>query len=184
VVKMNINLHSPLEMKGLYSSLPLHFKQGMEVYIRLYHFISSREWRFIFIFTKSFQAGNGGLYSSLPLHFKQRMEVYIRLYHYISSGEWKYIFIFTTSFQAGNGGLYSSLPLTFQAVNGDLYSSLPLHFKRGMEVYIHLYHFISSREWRFIFIFTTYISSGEWRFIFVFKVVKKKINLHYPLEMK
>jgi hypothetical protein len=86
---MNTNLHSPLEMKwysfqvgngGLYSSLPLHFKQGMEVYIHLYH-----------------------------LHFKRGMEVYIRLYHFISSGEWRFIFVFTTSFQAGNGGLYSSL---------------------------------------------------------------------------
>jgi hypothetical protein len=74
VVKTNINLHSPLEMKGssfqagnggLYSSLPLHFKWGMEVYICLYHFISSREWRFIFIFTTSFQVGNGGNLHSL-----------------------------------------------------------------------------------------------------------------------
>jgi hypothetical protein len=56
---------------GLYSSLPLHFKWGMEVYIHLYHFISSGEWRFIFVFTTSFQAGNGGLYSSLPIHFKK-----------------------------------------------------------------------------------------------------------------
>jgi hypothetical protein len=68
--------------------------------------------------------------------------------------EWRFIFVFTTSFQAGNGGLYSSLPL---------------HFKWGMEVYIRLYHFISSREWRFIF---------------VFEVVKTNINLHSPLEMK
>jgi hypothetical protein len=62
----------------------------MEVYIHLYHFISSREWRFIIVFTTSFQAGNGGLYSSLPLHFKQGMEVYIHLYHFISSGEWRF----------------------------------------------------------------------------------------------
>jgi hypothetical protein len=74
------------------------------------------------------------------------MEIYnyIHPYHFISSGKWRFIIVFTTSFQAGNGGLYSSLPLTFQAVNGGLYSSLPLHFKRGMEVYIHRYHFISS----------------------------------------
>jgi hypothetical protein len=64
----------------------------MEVYIRLYHFISSGEWRFIFVLITSFQAGNGGLYSSLPLHFKRGMEVYIRLYHFISSGEWRFIF--------------------------------------------------------------------------------------------
>jgi hypothetical protein len=83
----------------------------MEVYIHLYHFISSGEWRFIFIFTTSFQVGNGGLYSSLPLHFKWGMEVYIHLYHFISSGEWRFIFVFITSFQARNGGLYSSLPL-------------------------------------------------------------------------
>jgi hypothetical protein len=72
----------------------------MEVYIHLYHFISSGEWRFIFIFTTyissgewrfififttSFQVGNGGLYSSLPLHFRWGMEVYIRLYHFISN---------------------------------------------------------------------------------------------------
>jgi hypothetical protein len=42
---------------GLYSSLPLHFKRGMEVNIHLYH-----------------------------LHFKRGMEVYIRPYHFISSG--------------------------------------------------------------------------------------------------
>jgi hypothetical protein len=89
------------------------------------------------------------------------MEFYIRLYHFISSREWRFIFIFTTLFQAGNGGLYSSLPLTFQAANGGLYSSLPLHFKRGMEVYIPLYHFISSGEWRFIFIFTTSFQAGN-----------------------
>jgi hypothetical protein len=79
----------------------------MEVYIHLYHFISSGEWRFIFIFTTSLQVGNGGLYSSLPLHFKWGMEVYIRLYHFISSGEWRFIIIFilTTSFQVENGGL-------------------------------------------------------------------------------
>jgi phage-related protein len=81
------------------------------------------EWRFIFVFTISFQAGDGGLYLSLSLHFKQGMEVYIHLYHLISSGEWRFIFIFTTSFQVGNGGLYSSLPL---------------HFKQVMEGYIHL----------------------------------------------
>jgi hypothetical protein len=114
--------------------------------IRHYPFISSGEWKFIFVFTTSFQAGNGGLYSSLPLHFKRGMEVYIHLYHFISSREWRFIFVLITSFQAVNGGLYSSLPL---------------HFKRGMEVYIRLYHFISSGEWRFIFIFTNYMTSGE-----------------------
>jgi adenosine deaminase len=134
VVKTNINLHSLLEMT-------LHFKQGMEVYIRLYHFISSREWRFIFVFTTSFQAGNGGLYSSLPLHFKQGMEVYIRLYHlhfkrgmevyihlyhFISSGEWRFIFVFTTSFQVGNGGLYSSLPLHYEVIRTNINLQSPL----------------------------------------------------------
>jgi hypothetical protein len=94
------------------------------------------------------------------------MEVYIHLYHFISSEEWRFIFVFITSFQAGNGGLYSSLPLTFQVGNGGLCSSLPLHFKQGMEVYIRLYHFISSGEWRF---------RNE--------VVKMKINLHSPIEM-
>jgi hypothetical protein len=71
---MNINLHSPLEMKRL-------------IFI-FSTYISSGEWKFIFIFTTSFQAVNGGLYSSLSLHFKQGMEVYI---------------VFTTSFQVVNG---------------------------------------------------------------------------------
>jgi hypothetical protein len=73
----------------------------MEVYIHPYHFISSGEWRFIFILITSFQAGNGGLYSSLPLHFKRGMEVYIHLYHFISSGEWRFIFIFTNYMTSG-----------------------------------------------------------------------------------
>jgi hypothetical protein len=73
----------------------------MEVNIRLYHFISSGEWRLIFVFTTSFQVGNGGLYSSLPLLFKRELEVYIILSHFFSRGEWGLIFVFTTSFQGG-----------------------------------------------------------------------------------
>jgi hypothetical protein len=37
-----------------------------------------------------------------------------------------------------------------------------------MEVYIRLYHFISSGKWRFIFIFTNYVTSGEWWLLLVF----------------
>jgi hypothetical protein len=105
------------------------------------------------------------------------MEVYIPLYHFISSGEWRFIFIFTTSFQAGNGDLYSSLPLTFQAVNGGLYSYLPLHFKQGMEVYIHLYHFISSGEWRFIFVLITSFQAGNGG-------LYSSLPLHFKREME
>jgi hypothetical protein len=66
-----------------------------------------------------------------------------------------------------------------------------------MEVYIHLYHFISSGEWRFIFIFTpSWISTSiprlKWRCKDEYKtpfptwneVVKMNINLHSQLEMK
>jgi hypothetical protein len=71
----------------LYSSLPLHFKQGMEVYIHLYH-----------------------------LHLKWGMEVYIHLYHFISSGEWRFIFIFTTYISSGEWRFIIVFTTSFQVV--------------------------------------------------------------------
>jgi hypothetical protein len=119
VVKMNINLHSPLGFVFIFTT-----------------YISSGEWCFIFVFTTSFQAGNGGLYSSLPFHFKRGMEIYIHLYHFISSGEWRFIFIFTTYISSGEWRFIFIFTTSFQAGNGGLYTSLPLHFKRWMEVWI------------------------------------------------